>query len=159
MTPPNTTLLANDLTKIHFSMTKKRLPSRYISSIPQCFNLITVREFRKPKRRGEANGFIFYREPFYYVTAKFNLNTPKVDVAGFLFLIETMFSTLQYLNNRKTSDENVILILEHIKEYSNYVFDVSELCLLVSNFQYNPLLVTLRKRDYIVTEYTVYERY
>jgi hypothetical protein len=154
---PNSNPEIKNSTKINFSITNKRLPSYYISSIPQGLDFISVREFRKPRIKGEANGFKFYAESFSYVSAMFNINESNVDEAKFLFKIETMFSTLHCLNKKPARSTDVLLILKHIKQYSNYVFDVPELYFIVRNFQYNRSLVKIKSRNYIITEYKVYK--
>lgn len=145
-------------TKVNFSLDNKRLLSSYISSIPQSLNLLSVHEFKKPKIRGISNGFLFYENSFSYISARFNLNDSNVDEALFLLRIETMFSTLQYLNRHPTRSMDVILILRHIKEYSNYVFNVREVYLIARRFQYNSSLVTIKSRDYVIKKYNVYKK-
>lgn len=155
---PNSNPKIKNSTKVTFSVTNKILPSSYISSIPQGLNLIYIREFRKPRIKGESNGFKFYVKSFSYVNAKFNVNDSNVDETLFLFKIETMFSTLHWLNKKPARSKDVLLILKHILEYSNYVFDVREMYFKVRSFQYDPSLVQTKKRDYIITEYTIYKK-
>jgi len=145
-------------TKVNFSLDNKRLLSSYISSIPQSLNLLSVHEFKKPKIRGISNGFLFYENSFSYISARFNLNDSNVDEALFLLRIETMFSTLQYLNRHPTRSMDVILILRHIKDYSNYVFNVREVYLIARRFQYNSSLVKIKSRDYVIKKYNVYKK-
>jgi hypothetical protein len=145
-------------TKVHFSLANKRLLSNYISSIPQSLNLLSVHEYKKPTVRGMSNGFLFYETSFSYISARCNLNDSNVDEALFLLRIETMFSTLQYLNRQPIRSLDVILILRHIKEYSNYVFNVREVYLIARRFQYNSSLVKTKSRDYAIKKYTVYKK-
>lgn len=156
MKTPNSNPEIKNSTKVNFSMTNKRLPSYYISSIPKGLNLVSVREFTRPKIKGDAIGFRFYTESFSYVSARFNINETNVDEATFLLRIETMFSTLHCLNKKLTRSTDVLLILKHIKEYSNYVFDVPELYFKARSFQYNRSLIKIKSRNYIITEYKVY---
>lgn len=151
-------LLINDPDEVSFSISNKHLPSNYISSIPQGLDLVSVHEYSKPRLKGEANGFRFYEESFKYVSARFNINDSTVDKAMFLFRIETMFSTLQYLNKKPTPSIYVWLILKHIKEYSNYIFDVRELYFVVRHFYYDPSFVKSKARDYSITVFNEYER-
>lgn len=158
MESPISNPLIKDSTKVSFSLTNKHLPSNYISSIPQDLDLVSVYEYRKPRQKGEANGFRFYEESFWYVTAKFNINDSTVDEAEFLFRMETMFSTLQYLNKKPTRSIDVLLILKHIQEYSNYIFDVRETYFVVRHFHYDPSFVKIKTRDYSITVFNEYER-
>jgi hypothetical protein len=145
-------------TKVNFRISNRRLPSSYISSIPKGLNLVSVYEFIKPRCRGGSNGFIFYDKPFSYISARFNLNDSKVDETLFLFRIETMFSTLHKLNGGALKSMDVLSILKHIREYSNYVFDVRALFFMVKSFTNNPSLVKVKSRDFAIAEFTVYER-
>jgi hypothetical protein len=143
-----------DAIKVGFGMTNKRLQSNYICSIPQDFSLLSVYEFRRPRVKGESNGFMFYKGTYNYVSAKFNLNEFEVDEAKFLFIIERMFSTLHYLNNKPVGSSDVLLLLRRISEVSNYVFDVRELYFVARSFHYNPALIEIKTRDYRIIEYT-----
>lgn len=143
-----------DASKVSFSMANKRLQSNYICSIPQNFSLLSVYEFRRPRVKGETDGFMFYNGTYNYVSAKFNLNEFEVDEAKFLFIIERMFSTLHYLNNKLVGSSDVLLLLRRIREVSNYVFDVRELYFVIRSFHYNPSLIEIRTRDYRIIDYT-----
>jgi len=146
-----------DATKVSFSMTNRRLPSHYISSLPPRFYLVSVHEFIKPRVKGESNGFRFYGGSFNYITAKFNLNDFKVDEVEFLVRIERMFSTLYYLNKEPIRSKDVLLILKHIREYSNYVFDVRRLYVMVRSFHYDPSLVEVKRKDFTIAQNTEYK--
>ena len=158
MESPISNPLIKDSTKASFSLTNKHLPSNYISSIPLGLDLVSVKEYSKPRLKGEANGFRFYEKPFKYVSARFNINDSTIDEAEFLFRIKTMFFTLQYLNKKPTPSIDVWLILKHIKEYSNYIFDVRELYFVVRHFYYNPSFIKSKARDYSITVFNEYER-
>jgi hypothetical protein len=69
-----------------------------------------------------------------------------------------MFSTLHKLNGGALKSMDVLSILKHIREYSNYVFDVRALFFMVKSFTNNPSLVKVKSRDFAIAEFTVYER-
>nr|WP_315178568.1 hypothetical protein [uncultured Flavobacterium sp.] len=150
--------LANNDT---FSLNNKHLPYAYISSIPSELHknyFISIHEHRKGEIKGVANGFRFYVEPYSYESARFNINDFKVDNDTFLLRIETMFSTLHYLNKKPTGALNMYIILKHILENGRYVFSVRDLFLKVRTLQYSPSLVEFKKRDYMILEELTFKR-
>lgn len=147
----NNTPSSKDLNEVNFSLSSRRLPYAYISSIPRGLNLISIRESKKSAVKGIANGFVFYTNKYDYVSAKFNINdTYQIDSSEFLLRIEKMFSILHKLNGSPTRSIDVYLILKHIKANSNYIFDVKAMYFKVRKFQYKPSLVIIKSRDYNV---------
>ncbi|HLF50928.1 hypothetical protein [Flavobacterium sp.] len=133
-----------------FSLSDKRLPYAYVRSVPKGLNLVIRHDAIKPEVKGVANGFVFYKEKFQYIDASFNMNDFRIDYSTFLLKIETMLSTLQFLNNRPTKPEHVYLILQHIRAHSQYVFNVKAVYLRVVKFKYLPKLVVVKERNYNV---------
>ena len=139
--------------KHSFSIGCKRLPYAFINSIPKGFNLITKREATKPEIKGIANGFVFYVGAYRYVSANFNLNSyhelkGKDPQQYFLLQCKTMLSTLHYLNKRNIKPLELEIILKHIREYSNYIFNVKALYCVLIKYDHNNDLVTIKQRDY-----------
>ena len=134
--------------KESFSLSDKRIPYAYVSSIPNGLSLIKSYEAIKSGIKGEANGFVFYNEKFLYINAAFNLNDFEANYCKLLDKIEVMLATLRFLNKKKTKPEYVYHILQHIRENSQYVFNVKALYLRVIKFQYSPLLVVKKARNY-----------
>lgn len=136
-----------------FSLSDARLKYEYISSIPQGLNIIDRTEpIKKPEIKGEANGFVFYKEKYSYYSSAFNLNDYNSDYNEFLLRIEEMLSTLQFLNKKPLKSDLLYIILLHIRASSQYVFNVKALFLRVVKFKYAPFLVAEKKRDYKIIE-------
>ena len=134
--------------KESFSLSDKRIPYAYVSSIPNGLSLIKSYEAVKSEIKGEANGFMFYNEKFSYINASFNLNDFETNYCKLLDKIEVMLSTLQFLNKKQVKPEYVYHILQHIRAYSQYIFNVKALYLRVVKFQYSPLLIVKKSRNY-----------
>lgn len=147
-----------DLPIRNFSLYKTDITNKYIRSIPDGLYLISLHEHRKGKAIGQANSFSFYVTPYVYVSARFNINDSKIDYEIFLLKIETMFSTLHYLNNKPTRATDMYLILKHIRDNSRYVFNLKDLYKKARNFQYSPSLVEFKARDYSLLEKLDFER-
>jgi hypothetical protein len=141
-----------------FSLSDKRVQYAYVSSIPKGLNLVLTHDAIKPKVKGMANGFKIYSEKYSYISAPFNMNDYNIDYNTLLFRIETMLSTLHYLNNKGTRPENVYLILQHIRMHSQYVFNVKALYFRVMKFQYVASLVMLKQRDYDIVETLLFKK-
>jgi hypothetical protein len=120
--------------------------------------IIECHESRKATVKGEANGFKFYHEPFSYVNARFNINDFRMNYDEFLLKIESMFTVLHYLNQRPTGAYHVKLILEHINEHGRNKFNVRQMFFTVRKFQYNPTLIVIKRRDYVLTAFGTYEK-
>jgi hypothetical protein len=139
--------------KNSFSVGSKRLPYAFINSIPKGFNLITKHEAKKPPVKGMANGFVFYIGSYRYISANFNLNSyhelkDKDPQQHFLLQCKTMLSTLHYLNKRNIKPLELEMILKHIREYSNYIFNVKALYRILIKYTHSNELVTIKQRDY-----------
>jgi hypothetical protein len=134
--------------KATFSLSNKRLPYAYVSSIPKGLNLVTTYEVAKPEIKGVANGFVFYKEKYQYVSAIFNLNDFKIDSNMFLMRIEEMFNTLHFLNKTPIKAEAIYQILKHIRANSQYVFNVKSMFLRVFKFKNHSFLAKIKERNY-----------
>jgi hypothetical protein len=135
--------------KVNFRLSSRKLPYSYISSIPKGLNLVSISESRKSKIKGFSNGFTFYYNSYNYISAEFNINDfVKIEHGEFLYRIETMFSTLHYLNDRPATSLEVYLILKHIRKQSRYVFSIRDMYCLVRKFKYSKSLVEIKKKDY-----------
>ncbi|MBC7845512.1 MAG: hypothetical protein H7Y10_03370 [Flavobacterium sp.] len=145
--------LNRPIIKNSFSVGSKRLPYAYINSIPKGFNLITKHEAINPPVKGIANGFVFYVGSYRYISANFNLNSyheliDKDPQQHFLLQCKTMLSTLHYLNKRNIKPLELEIILKHIREYSNYIFNVKALYVTLIKYNQSNELVTIKQRDY-----------
>jgi hypothetical protein len=139
--------------KSSFSVGSKRLPYAFINSIPKGFYLITKHEAKKPDVKGIANGFIFYVGSYQFISANFNLNNyhelkDKDPQQYFLLQCKTMLSTLHYLNKRNIKALELEIILKHIREYGNYIFNVKALYLHLIKYNHSNELVMIKQRDY-----------
>lgn len=139
--------------KNSLSVGSKRLPHAFINSIPKGFKLITKHEERKPEVKGMANGFVFYVGLYRYISANFNLNNyhelqDKDPQQHFLLQCKTMLSTLHYLNKRNTTPLELEIILKHIREHGNYIFNVKALYVTLMRYNHSNELVTIKQRDY-----------
>ena len=135
-----------------FSLSDKRLKYAYVSSIPKGLNLIMKHEAIKSEVKGMANGFVFYKEMYQYINAVFNVHDFNADYSTFFLRIQTMLSSLHFLNKKQTKPEVIYLILQHIRANSQYVFNVKALYFRVMKFQYVPSLVLCKERDYDIVE-------
>jgi hypothetical protein len=149
--------------KHSFSIGCKRLPYAFIKSIPKGFNLKTIHESKKPEIKGIANGFVFYVGLYKYISASFNLNNhheskDKDPQQYFLLQCETMLSTLHYLNKRRIKPLELEIILKHIRENGNYIFNVRALYLSLIKHNQNNELITIKQRDYNNLEYKNYKK-
>jgi hypothetical protein len=145
--------LNRPIIKNSFSVGSKRLPYAFINSIPKGFNLITKHEAKKPSVKGIANGFVFYVGSYTYISANFNLNSyhelkDKDPQQHFLLQCKTMLSTLHYLNKRNIKPLELEVILKHIREYSNYIFNVKALYVALIKYNHSNELVKIKQRDY-----------
>lgn len=132
-----------------FKMSDKRIKYAHISSIPQGLKLISKQEGIKPDIRGEANGFRFFEGEYCYISAGFNLNNYQLIHETFLEQCEIMFSKLLYLNKQRYSNMQLIIILRHIRENSNIVFNVRAMYYYFKNYQINTSFLTIKTRDFI----------
>jgi hypothetical protein len=140
-----------------FMYGSKRLPYAYINSIPRGFNLITKHEGRKPDVRGIANGFKFYSQKYYYISASFNLNNyfkikDKDPKEFFYNQCKVMLNTLFYLNKRDLKPFELFTILKHIRQHSNYIFNVRGLYSRLIMYQCNNNDIKIMAKDFDIIE-------
>jgi hypothetical protein len=134
--------------KESFCLSQKQLPYAYINSIPKGLNLIAKHDYLKSYVVGEAGGFRFYKKNYKYISASFNLNDHQTDYRRFHLNCKIMFSTLQYFNKQVTDPRHIYLILRHIRERSNIVFNVRAMYFKVLKYKYDATLIAMKKRDY-----------
>lgn len=145
-----------------FSYSNKSLRFAYVSSVPPATNedfknLVRKQILTMPKVKGEANGFKFYTEKYEYISASFDLNQ-KYSFEDFVFNCREMVSTLNYLNSKPISKILLYLILSHIRQNSNVIFNL--------RFLYRELLkhrtriddVITRQRDFELTENLTFKK-
>lgn len=144
--------LNRPIIKNSFSVGSKRLPYAFINSIPKGLNLISKYESLKPKVKGTANGFKFYNSKYEYISAGFNTNDYNANSDTFNNNCVEMFSTLQYLNKQPTKPLHVYLILQHIREFSNNIFNVRAMFFKVMKYKYDASLITTKTRDFDLIE-------
>ena len=150
--------LNRPIIKQSFLLDNKILPYAFINSIPKGFNLITKREPIKPNIKGSANGFLFYTQKFEYITASFNLNnffeitnSNREPFELFTIQLNEMLSTLFLLNKRKIRPLELEFILKHIREHSNYIFNVRAFYLRLIKYN-NSEPITVKERNFDLTE-------
>lgn len=144
--------------KESFSLSNKRLPYAYIGSIPKGLNITISQESAKPELKGIANGFMFYKDKYKYVSANFNVNDYQIDYAELKSRVKTMLSTLCFLNKKHVTNEQVYLILQHIRANSQYIFNVRALYFKAIKFTYQQSLVIERERNYNTIEHLVFKK-
>lgn len=153
--------LNNPIIKETFSYGTKRLQYAYINSIPKNLKIIAKHEEQKSDVKGVANGFKFYAENYNYISASFNLNN-YFDIKEnnpkefFYRQLNEMLSTLFYLNKRYLKPYELLVILSHIRQKSNYIFSVRSLYHSLINNQWNKVEIVIKKRDYDIIEFKTY---
>lgn len=145
-------VLKRPVCKESFKLSNKRLPYAYMNSIPKGLNLIARHDYSKPKMLGAACGFRFYDAKYKYISASFNTNDFYLDDASFDTNCKVMFSTLQYLNKQTTNPRHIYLILKHIRECTNIVFNLRAMYYKVKRYQYDPSHILTKARDYELIE-------
>ena len=135
----------------------KWLKYAYINSIPKGFNLITKHEAKKPTVKGVANGFKFYTQKYDYIGASFNLNNyfeikDKDPKEFFYNQCSVMLNTLFYLNKRKLKPFELFTILKHIRQQSNYIFNVRGLYSRLIMYQCNNNEIQIKAKDFDIIE-------
>jgi hypothetical protein len=138
--------------KHSFSLSNNRLPYAHINSHPKGLNLISKYENKKGEIKGEAFGFRFYNSKYKYLTAGFNMNDYKADFNTFFENCERMFSTLIYLNRKQISHFQLLTILKHMRENSNFVFNFRAMYSKFIKYQCNLTLLILKQRDFDLIE-------
>jgi hypothetical protein len=141
-----------------FRLSNKRLRYAYISSIPQGLNMVTKHEGIKSEIKGQANGFVFYKEKFQYLNASFNLNDFSADYRTLCLRIDVMLSRIWYLNGKATKSNDIYQILKHIRTTSQYVFNVRALYLRVMKFKLLKEHIFYKERNYGTTEYMLFKK-
>ncbi|MGB3343019.1 MAG: hypothetical protein WBA61_03825 [Aequorivita sp.] len=139
-----------------FGYSDKNLRFAYISSVPPATsedykNLVRKQILTKPKVKGEANGFKFYTEKYEYISASFDLNQ-KYSFEDFVFNCREMVSTLNYLNGNPISKILLYLILSHIRQNSNVIFNLRFLYRELLKYRNRIDDVFTRERDFELTE-------
>lgn len=138
-----------------FKVGTKFLKYAYVNSIPKGLKLVSKMEFKKPQSKGTANGFKFYVSKYDYITASFNLNDYTADYSKFISNCETMFSSLIYLNKMPLKSLSIYFILRHIRQQSNYIFNVRALYSRFKKFDPKGGFIEPKSRNYdIITNMT-----
>ncbi|WP_417237213.1 hypothetical protein [Bizionia paragorgiae] len=145
-----------------FGYSNKGLRFAYISSLPTASNenykdFVKKRDFKKPPIKGRANGFIFYTEKYEYITASFDLNQ-KYTYEEFLYNCKSMISTLNYLNEKPVTKIQLLLILRHIRENSNIIFNVRYLFKELLKCRNEKTDIIIQQRDFEVFENFTFKR-
>lgn len=104
-----------------FGMSKRRLPTAYVRSLPPLKELRRRTDPVKNNLKGSAEGFSFYHSKYKYKSAVFDLND-EFDKHSFLEECRAMFNTIYYLNDRKANKTEIELIVRHIRSKSNICF-------------------------------------
>jgi hypothetical protein len=158
--PPNCDFGIKELNrpqvKESFAVGTKRLKFAYINSIPKGLNLISKVEYKKPEIKGIANGFKFYLGKYEYHSASYNLNDYTADYSRFIGSCNVMFSTLVTLNNKPLRPFERLLILKHIRQNSNYIFNVRA---LYSKYKIvNTCFLIPKSRNYDIVEKMTFKK-
>ncbi|MBG6062791.1 hypothetical protein IWX83_002592 [Flavobacterium sp. CG_9.1] len=141
-----------------FGLSNKRLPYAYISSIPQGLNMVSKYEGVKSGIKGQANGFIFYKEKYKYLNANFNLNDYTINYDTLCLRLEEMLSRLWYLNSKATKSNDLYSILKFIRANSQYVFNVRALYSRAVKFQFYSKHIFYKERNYGITKHLIFKK-
>jgi hypothetical protein len=141
-----------------FKVGNKYLDYAYINSIPKGLVLISKHESLKPDVKGEANGFRFYKSKFEYISASFNLNDYTALQSDFKANCDTMLNTLVFLNKKPLKPLQMYFIARHIRENSNYIFNVRALYSKFIKYQNNSFVPLLKRRDFDLTENLIFKK-
>jgi hypothetical protein len=144
--------------KESFSLSNKQLPYAYMNSIPKGLNLISKLDGLKPTIIGDVNGFRYYSGKYEYISASFNVNNYNINYTTFNNQCAAMFSTLRFLNQQVTNPKHVYVILRHIRESSNIVFNVRAMYFKTVKLQYDETLVKIKTRDFDLIENLKFRR-
>lgn len=135
-----------------FGLSDTRLKFAYISSIPKGLPIVNKWNETKPSLKGIASGFKFYKQTFNYISASFNINDYKAGYEDLSRRTVTMFNTLHYLNKKRIKPELRLLIIQHIRANSQYIFNVKYLYLESKNDTRNKSDAEIKKRNWELTE-------
>jgi len=150
------TVLKKPVLSNYFGYSDKSLRFAHISSLPPATDeeykkLIRKQTFKKPKIKGDANGFRFYTNKYEYISASFDLNK-KYTFDEFLYNCIEMVCTLNYLNNKPISKTQLLLILMHMRANSNTVFNVRYLFKELLSHLNRKDDIIIKERDFDLTE-------
>ncbi|WP_310991943.1 hypothetical protein [Aequorivita marina] len=131
-----------------FGYSNKRLSFAYISSVPPTTKENYMPMVRKqiltyPKAIGDATGFRFYAEKYEYISASFNI-VERCSFDDFVNNCIEMISTLHYLNGEPISKMQLFLILSHIRQNSNVIFNL--------RYLFRELVKHLHRKDDIMIQ-------
>jgi hypothetical protein len=150
--PPNCEFrykeLNRPIVRESFGLSSKFFKYAYIDSIPDGLRLIKNHHFTKPPIKGEANGFRFYTGTFEYHKASFDLTDIEDNYDEFIEKFNTMFDCLVFLNKTSLKHTHIYLIIKHIRENSNCVFNVRALYSRFTKYQTRTFENTPKKRDF-----------
>jgi hypothetical protein len=135
-----------------FELSSKMLPYAYIKSIPNGFHFVSEHTFQKTEKKGDADGFRFFKSKYAYLSAGFNCNNYKLTESAFLEKCNNMFGTIYRLNQNSLEKRYITLILNHIREKSNLVFNVRALLLKIGNTNFENFETQIKYRDWEFTK-------
>ncbi len=149
-------VLKNPVITNSFSYSNKSLRFAHISSLPPATNenyknFVKKRDYPKPPIKGEANGFKFYTKKYEYISASFDLNQ-KYSFEEFHYNCKVMVSTINYLNEKPITKIQLLLILFHIRENSNIIFNVRYLFKELLKSRNDKTDILIQQRDFEVVE-------
>ena len=145
--------LNRPIVRENFDLGNKSLKYAYIDSIPKGLRLISKQHFTKPSIKGVANGFRIYTDKFEYYNAGFDLTDLESNYDSFIQKCNKMFDCLFFLNKTPLKCNHVYLIIKHIRENSNYIFNVRALYSRFSKYQAKKFKDAPKKRNFeLITE-------
>lgn len=145
-----------------FKYSNKSLRFAYLSSIPPATkedykNLIRKQILTSPEVKGQANGFKIYADKYEYISASFNI-ADFYDFETFIYNCREMISTINYLNDEPISKSKLYLILCHIRQNSNIVFNVRYVYRMLLKHLNDIGDVIVQSRDFELTERKTFRR-
>jgi|GEM_PF-2137871 len=156
------TVLKKPVYTNRFGYSNKRLRFAYISSVPPASkeaykNIIRKQILTNPKVLGEANGFRFFTEKYEYISASFDL-VEKSSFDEFIYNCREMISTLNYLNGNPISKIQLYLILSHIRQNSNVIFNLRYFFRELVKHLHRKDDIIIKRRDFELTEQLKFRR-
>lgn len=156
------TVLKKPIYTNSFGYSNKSLRFAHVSSVPPATkedfkSLVRKKILTQPKPKGDANGFRFYTDKYEYISASFNLNK-YYDFESFFVNCRDMVSTLNYLNEESISKTQLYLILCHMRQNSNVIFNVRYVFRELLKHRTHIDDIIIKERDFDLLERKVFRR-
>lgn len=133
--------------KHSYSIGSKFNNNAYINSLPKETAFAKRYDPAKPEIKGVSNGFRFYISKFKYIDAGFDLTATNIDFNEFTSRCITMINTLYLLNKKPLKAEYLLIIIRHIRQKSNFIFNVRAMYYLLIKNKFDATDIFIKERD------------